>query len=595
MEKILLEIMLAAASLNLTVSTDSPFPKQGVWSICDEDTCKCGNSLHNVVECSEDDLLIQPCYCMYYDESQNMSLVGNCMYTCFYVHMGNKANYHYPTKHYSVDNASSFNHEICDPSISYRETFREGRFCGRCKKGYGLAAYSYHYTRCIDCSDHGVKNWLRYFAVALLPLTLFYFLVVIFRINVTTSHLNGVVFVIQCIGSSLQLRIIEGYFSTLTPVRYTASIHGLIPAVSTFVSVLGVVNLDFFRMVYPYFCLHSSMNILHVVSLDFIIATYPFALIILTYILVTLYDDNYRIVVFAWKPFKWCLRHYHRQFNIRSSLVEAFATFILLSNVKVLGVCFDLLATTTVYNIQGEQMARQYHYYDANIEYFGPEHLPFAVLALLMGFVFVLLPFFLLILYPCCCFQRCLNFFGCRCRLLHVFMDAFQGSYKTEPWDLRYFSAYYIALRFLILLMMEYYASVFHVPVLSFVLVISAIIFAAFQPYKKVSHNRFDIVSILLLALFYMGYTADIIASYLDLHLLTTAQIMFTGSAVAITFYYLLMLLPFKTLKGLVTKLLLKCRQRNKSEIDNPIEEFDRNIGIRPNHYTPLLQSSSSK
>ena len=73
-----------------------------------------------------------------------------------------------------------------------------GRFCSQCEERYGLAAYSYHFTSCILCDDdHGYKKWLRYFAVALLPLTVFYFLMVVLQINIVSSRLNGIVFVVS--------------------------------------------------------------------------------------------------------------------------------------------------------------------------------------------------------------------------------------------------------------------------------------------------------------------------------------------------------------------------------------------------------------
>ena len=56
----------------------------------------------------------------------------------------------------------------------------------------------------------GTKNWLKYFAVALLPLTVFYFLVVILRISVASSHL---IFALQCLLSPLMQRIFESCFN----------------------------------------------------------------------------------------------------------------------------------------------------------------------------------------------------------------------------------------------------------------------------------------------------------------------------------------------------------------------------------------------
>lgn len=488
---VLLQLYLTA---RFTVSATETSERK-IWTTCNSNnSCSCGDSLSGVVTCSGENILIQPCYCMYYDQTENITVIGNCMLTCYYIHSGNYGNYHFPVKWYSEQNASSLNEDMCSSLISYVVTNREGRFCGRCKERFGLAAYSYHYTSCISCTDYGYKNWLRYFAVALLPLTLFYFIIVTLRINITTSRLNGIVFVLQSIGSPLQIRAIDGYLSTRA--NNNPKIYVAIPIVT---DLLGVVNLDFFRDVYPYFCLHPKLNILHMLSLDFIVVLYPFVLILLTYLLIIMYDRNYRVVVWAWKPFKCCLKYYQRQFDVRSSLIETFATFILLSNVKILAVCFDVLAWTTVYVSTGMKQSKHLFYYDANIEYFGPEHLPFALLAFLIGFIFVFLPFLLLVVYPCRCFQRCLNFLGWRCQALHIFMDAFQGSYKTEPYDLRYFSAYYLLVRFILLFSMEEIASILYIPVMSVLMILFTVVFAAFQPYKNRSHNKIDIISMLLL------------------------------------------------------------------------------------------------
>lgn len=140
----------------------------------------------------------------------------------------------------------------------------------------------------------------------------------------------------------------------------------------------------------------------------------------------------------------------------------------------------------------GVQLSSRFTYFDANIEYFGPAHLPFAMVALFAGFLFVLLPFLLLVVYPCRFFQRCVNYTGWRCQALYIFMDAFQGSYKTEPYDLRYFSAYHLLLRFSLLFSTSYIVSSFFVQVSAFVLIISSFIFSVFQPYKNSSHNKVD-------------------------------------------------------------------------------------------------------
>lgn len=345
-------------------------------------------------------------------------------------------------------------------------------------------------------------------------------------------------------------------------------------------------------MIYPYFCLHPKFNMLHIVSLDFIVALYPFFLIFLTYILVTMYDNNYRMIVWAWKPFKWCLSRYQRQLDVKASLVETFATFFLLSNVKILGICFDLLGWTTSWDSTGAKSDKQYLLYDADVEYFSLQHLPFALLALVMGFLFVFLPTLLLIVYPCRCFQHCLNSFGFRCQTLHIFMDAFQGSYKTEPRDLRPFSALYLLLRIFLVLSIVIFASKFYVAFNAILMIFSALLFSVFQPYRSNLHNKVDIVSLLMLSLFYVSITAVFIAFYLDAHWLHFG-ILFFASSVVFMFTHVMIVALYHC--RLLTLILKVCKRAPREEdvdilIPGSLDNLDRrSLSCSPNAYTPLL------
>ena len=510
----MIEIAIVNSCLLWQVVLAADLTEPKVWSRYNTNgVSKCGSTLNRAILCSHDQLQLEACYCLYYDHTLNTTIAGNCLPTCFF------SNYH-PLQRLPVQNASEFNSAVCGVNTSYVETNREGRFCGKCKEGYGLAAYSYHYTTCVPCSEYSYKNWLRYFTVAFVPLTLYYLLVVLFRVSVTSSRLNGPVFMIQSISHSIVLRLLDGYIYALDRGHTRTKFNSFISTFGNFViSLMSIVNLDFFRTLYPYSCLHPSLNILHIVSLDFVVALYPFLLIFLTYLLVVMYDNDFHIVVWAWKPFKWCLRRYHSKFDTRSSLVEAFASFLLLSNVKLLSVCFDLLVFTQAYSSSGKPLKGKFYYYDASLDYFGPEHLPFAILALCVGFLFVVLPFTLLLVYPCPCFQKCLNFSGCTCRTLHVFMDAFQGSYKTQPRDLRYFSAYYLLLRFVIICASGMVVIPFSLYLGAYIMITAAITFAVFRPYKTNAHNIMDVVCLLLVALITVGVAYEVSVSRLD-HLL---------------------------------------------------------------------------
>jgi hypothetical protein len=555
-----------------------------VWSVCSNGSCDCGRNEYDIALCSEDDeyLWIQACYCMYYD-SQNETILGSCMSTCHYVHFHEVGRVYFKLERYATENGSEFNEAICSRNFAHVDMNREGRFCGRCKAGYGLAAYSYRYVRCIPCTDYGYKNWLLYFTIALLPLTIFYFLVVFLKFNVNSSRFMGVMITLQCIFSSVQLRVFEDWLAA----NPEAALFNI--SFKVFTSIFGFINLDFFRTIYPGFCLHPKLNILHIVSLDYIVGLYPFFLIFLTYILITMYDKNYLLVVWAWKPFKWCLTRYRRQLNVKTSLIEIFASFILLSNVKILGVCFDLLCPTRVWDPTGAELSIRYIYYDANIEYFSVEHLPFALLAMVMGFAFVLLPALLLLLYPCHCFQWCLNCCGAHCQTLHIFMDAFQGTYKTEPLDLRQFSAFYLFLRFFLLLSITSFASLFYVAFNALLVILSAVLIAICQPYRDSLHNKLDTVSLLMLSLFYVSHMAIILAMYLDTHWLRFSLFFFGGSVFFLATHVLIVAFYHCKMPAFVHKII----RRSSREQDGDIaisESLDRgNLSSPPAADTPLL------
>jgi hypothetical protein len=129
--------------------------------------------------------------------------------------------------------------------------------------------------------------------------------------------------------------------------------------------------------------------------------------------------------------------------DIRTSIIDSFATFFLLSYIKVLSVTSDLLIPTKIYKL-GSKLSTFGVYYSPSAVYFGEEHLPYAILALSILTVFVCIPTITLVLYPFQFFQKFLSIFPFHWHYLHAFVDSFQGCYKdgTEPgtFDCRWFS-----------------------------------------------------------------------------------------------------------------------------------------------------------
>ena len=478
---------------NLTAVDSSNPPCPGPWSISENingsTRCQCGSQLHGMVQCNDKTLQVKllPCYCMTpYAKDPNITVVGACLYRCIHS-QAHKLSY------------------MCKEATSYETELRnrDGQLCGKCTKGFAPPVYSYD-PRCVNCShsEHYTINSVKYCIIAFLPLTSFFIALVTLRISATSPLLNAFVLVCQVLASPLQVG--------LTFIRPSTDQKPLIIVVGMVISLFGFWNLDFFRTLYPPFCLHPNVSTLQVLALDYTIAAYPLLLIVITYCLVELHDRNCKIVVLLWKPFHRCFARFHRQWDIRTSLIEAFASFLLLSYVKFLNVSLYFLLPVYLYNVHGDAMG-PYLYYDGTVEYFGKQHLPYAILAIAVLTTFIILPLLLLCLYPCQRFQKILNFYGLRCQALHTFMDALQGYYKNGTngtRDCRYLSAVYLFVRIIFFVITAVSLS-FSVVLLYF---LSGILFSLFviliavvQPYKYSSYSIIDILLILVIALFYFS------------------------------------------------------------------------------------------
>ena len=177
------------------------------------------------------------------------------------------------------------------------------------------------------------------------------------------------------------------------------------------------------------------------IALRYLVALYPLLLILVIYALVCLYDRNFRLLVLGWRPFGAIISCFRKQFNVKHSLIHAFASFFLLSFFSFSATSFSLLTTASIRRYNNvHDLSHVVFYWDGsvtlNLSIFT------SILAITIFVVFIILPTVLLLAYPTRTFQKCLNCCGLRCLPLHIFMDAFQGCYKngTEGTrDYRYF------------------------------------------------------------------------------------------------------------------------------------------------------------
>ena len=468
------------------------------WSFCDsERLCQCPASDIDQLNCDlvqngDNTLLILDCTCITYNRNRSLFEYGLCGYNC------RRESYHISFSYQSMPaNVLDWDNFTCG------DFKRSGTLCGKCDENRNLypRAYSFDMS-CIECTD-SKASWWKYVFSAFFPLSIFCFIILLFRINTHSSQLQGYVLYSQFIS-----------ISALSRALFAAS-QGrplLFQIVKLLGSMYGIWNLDFFRMYYPGFCLKIGM--LATLCLDFAIALYPLVLMAVTYGLVKLYDQNYKLLIVLWKPFGTFLGIFQNSWEIRTSIIDSFSTFFFLSNMKFLSVCFDMLVPVRVHEFTDARFVNQTWrlYYDATVIYFKGIHVYYGSIAIIILFCFVFLPVLVLLFYPFTLCQKSFTIFPNRWQIfMHTFVDSFQGCYKDgiEPGtrDCRWFSAVILMARFILLMMyaVSLTTSFFsHSAIIFTILAILVIVIDPFKPHLS-SHTSILAIYMIFAATFHVS------------------------------------------------------------------------------------------
>ena len=218
---------------------------------------------------------------------------------------------------------------------------------------------------------------------------------------------------------------------------------------------------------------------------------------------------------------KYTLLNKHLKF--RGGVIHALSTFLILCYAQCARSSFTLLTSTTIYR-KGYVKYKTTLYFDGEMKWMGPRHLPYAVLAILAAVFILVLPPLLLLIYPL--HNKVLSFLKIdetRCvqivfgplNKLKPFFDSFQSCFEDE---FRFFSGLYFVYRFFIMFNIVIYnfpESFFH---LEIQLVMMLIIHAICQPYKQRLHNVIDTLlignlAIINLILYYLSLSTTVVHS----------------------------------------------------------------------------------
>ena len=273
---------------------------------------------------------------------------------------------------------------------------RKGLLCGECIDGYGPAVFS-SYKKCANCSTLSTGFAVSlYLLLELTPITLLFVCVVVFRLNITTGPLLWYVLFCQIYMLTLQ--------NYLYVCKYILSNNIISPSLhKLFYSSLILSsswNLNFFNFVITQFCIGENLTSVHIELLSLVPAVYPIVLVIITCILMELHARNYRIIHMIWKPFGIFFSKLKITTVTSDAVIQAFATFIILSASTLTYNVSVILSKSHVFQSTDGMVHQTVVYSDPTIIWLSQKHLIHILTAVVPFISLVIIPSFLLCVYP---------------------------------------------------------------------------------------------------------------------------------------------------------------------------------------------------
>ena len=546
-----------------------------LWMVFDNSTLQCRCIFENTsrIRCHGDvSIEIMETYCLSYDEARHSPVASRCPYS-------------YHQQEYAKNLSSSvapdeFNEVMCGPLN------RQGLFCSKCKPGYDIPVFSKVVDECVKCDSRFA--WPLYLALVLIPITVFYIVVIIFNFSATHPPITAYIFYCQFFS-----QIVSPY--NMRFIRHSFEAHTNNAFLYLTWTVCDIWNLDMLRYVIPGFCLDQHFVNKDALFLELITAFYPILLIFLTIVIIEMHASNFRVMVFLWKPFHKCFSSFRRTWDPRSSIINAFATFLLLSSFKVCFLAFTFSDSARVYG----------HGIDDLVLYVEPSTMhrdlfkqPYFTPFLILTITLVIFPTFLLCLYPTkVCKIATQHVCSIRWRnCVFLFMDAFQGHYRNGTnggCDYRSISVVGFVLRFLVCILLGYTWSRspartnLFLKDVSIVLIFVSLFYAHVRPCRKQYMNVIESLLYMTIVVLLIVMSRDLkgrnkhyrIHFHICLAVILIPSLVFIG---VLTYKLMLVLGVVRRLKNTIAN-----RRVRGGNSESP--EADPHRLTHPTQYTPLL------
>jgi hypothetical protein len=415
----------------------------------------------NVINCSEDD-------------DSDLFLAGRCLFFGEFT---------------SVKLQGSLSN-ITDRKICSKRS-RSNFFCSSCDNETGLAINSYNFE-CINATRCHAYNWAIYLVTDFVVLTVFFLAIVVFNIKATAECAGSFILYAQVITLPFNLIHIErDWAAVLSPKdEEKAEILSWLIDITYGIWSLKVPSGAFFKL-----CPDKDTTLLIALAMRYSTAIFPLIFIGLFYVLLKLYQRDFKLVTTLWSPFRACCTRFRRRIDSNSNVVNAFATFVLLSYTKFTHISFIFLAPTPLYNLTGFKKCDTL-LYSSNIRYFSQDHILYFLIATAVVFLIVIPTPFLLLCYTNKWFQKLIIFCRLNSHALTLFVDSFQGIYKDGTdgdRDLRFFAGIQFIIRFLIFGLYSFITDYFTLYFSLLALVMfNSVLYVIFRPFKNDFFNKLE-------------------------------------------------------------------------------------------------------
>ena len=438
---------------------------------------------------------------------------------------------------------------------------RTGKLCHECRSGF---FNNYHDSK-YYCKNETNCNlgWLFYIASEIVPVTVFFIVVILFDINFTDGAVSGFVLFVQISDTML--------ITANDLIRFPYHIY---KGLQTYKFIVGIFNLKFFAHNRLSFCLWKSASTLDLLAFKYITILYASTLVVII-IVIFKYCHNKRINSILVKV------KGKSAASIKSTIIHGVSGFLVICYSECTRISLSLLTPAYLYTSNEEEIHIKHivSFYNGELHFFRGKHLFYALPALFIVLTFGFLPPLILISYPLCYKVFTLlkvnetKFTKLLCTYFPLekfkpFFDSFQSSFKDEY---RMFSGLYFFYRLTTLLTFAFIFITYYYVLVQIQFAVIFTVHVLCQPYKKRWHNILD-------GLLFLDLSLINLLSMLNFQLITR-EVLYKSyvKAASSTLQIILLFLPLLYISLYITvKVIGKIKRWKNTPKANDLDDYHK-------------------